>query len=138
MRSRKTYIDSGVLISAFRGIDEIAVRALEILDDPDREFVSSEFVKLEILPKAIYERNQSEVDFYETFFGKVAYWAKPLEEVANEGLQQANLYGLSALDALHVAAALISGADDIVTTEKVTKPMYRVTSIQVISIAQIS
>lgn len=135
MSRRKTYIDSGVLITAFRGVDEIALRALEILDDPDREFVSSEFVKLEVLPKPIHGNRQNEVNFYETFFDKVTDWAQPVDEVVNVGLQQAKLHGLSAVDALHVAAALITGADDLVTTEKVTKPMHRVTGIQVISIA---
>lgn len=135
MSRRKTYIDSGVLIAAFRGEDDIAVRALEILDDSNREFVSSEFVKLEVLPKPIHGKRQDEVDFYEAFFKQVAYWAQPLDEVVDVGLQQAKLHGLSAVDALHVAAALITRADDLITTEKATKPIVcRVSGIQVISI----
>ncbi len=43
-------------------------------------------------------------------------------------------YGLAAMDALHIAAALSVDAEEFVTTEKPTKPMFRVTSIQVISI----
>ncbi|MBC7973256.1 MAG: nucleic acid-binding protein [Verrucomicrobia bacterium] len=112
------------------GEDEIAFRALEILDDPNREFV-----KLEVLPKPIHGKRQDEVDFYETFFKQVAYWAQPLDEVFDVGLQQAKRHGLSAVDALHVAAALITRADDLITTEKAAKPIVcRVTSIQVISI----
>ena len=71
MSRRKTYIDSVVLITAFRGGSEIAVRAFEILDDEEREFVSSKFVKLEVLPKPIHGRRQDEVDFYEAFFDKL-------------------------------------------------------------------
>jgi hypothetical protein len=135
---KKTYIDSGVLITAFRGADEIALRAIQILDDPDREFAVSEFVKLEVLPKAIHGKRQLEVDFYETFFTKVSYWAEPLGLVVELAFQQASTYGLATVDALHVAAALIVGADELVTTEKLTKPIHRVTGIQLISIAEIN
>ncbi len=68
---KRTYIDSGVLIAAIRGIEPIAQKALEILDDPDREFVSSMFVKLEVLPKAAYHKQTLEQEFYTTFFDSV-------------------------------------------------------------------
>jgi hypothetical protein len=54
MSLKRTFLDSGVLISAARGTDNTALNALQILDDSDRAFVSSIFVKLEVLPKAIY------------------------------------------------------------------------------------
>ncbi|WP_313943082.1 MULTISPECIES: hypothetical protein [Calothrix] len=38
------------------------------------------------------------------------------------------------MDALHVAAALSVGAEEFVTTEKNTKPMFRVSTINVVSI----
>lgn len=131
---KKTFIDSGVLITAFSGADEIALRAIEILDDSDREFVSSEFVKLELLPKPLYEKRQTEVEFYEAFFNKVSYWAEPINTLVQLAHKCASKYGLSAVDALHVAAALMVGADHLVTTEKLTKPMHRVREMQVISI----
>uniref|UniRef100_UPI0030DABD17 hypothetical protein n=1 Tax=Brasilonema sp. UFV-L1 TaxID=2234130 RepID=UPI0030DABD17 len=43
-------------------------------------------------------------------------------------------YGLAAMDALHITAALSVGAEEFVTTEKKTKPMFRVSSIKIISI----
>ena len=39
------------------------------------------------------------------------------------------------MDALHIAAALSIDAEEFVTTEKTTKPMHRVTEIQITSIA---
>jgi hypothetical protein len=48
---KRTFLDSGVLISAAHGTDNTALQALQILDDPDLAFVSSIFVKLEVLPK---------------------------------------------------------------------------------------
>ncbi|TRU81004.1 MAG: hypothetical protein EWV76_22055 [Microcystis novacekii Mn_MB_F_20050700_S1] len=45
----------------------------------------------------------------------------------------AGTYGLAAMDALHVAAALQIQADELITTEKPTKPMHRVREIQIVS-----
>jgi hypothetical protein len=51
--SKLTFVDSGVLIAAARGADEVARRAMTVLDDPDRTFASSALVRLEVLPKAL-------------------------------------------------------------------------------------
>ncbi len=66
--SKRTYIDSGVLIAAFRGNAYIARAAFDVLDDPERITVVSEAVRLEVLPKAYYARQQEESHFYEEFF----------------------------------------------------------------------
>ena len=129
-----TYIDSGVLLSATDGVGIIAEKALQILGDSQREFASSEFVRLEISPKAIYNKQTEEAQFYEEFFGDVTYWANDLTHIVQEGYQIAAQYGLAAMDALHVAAALSVGAEEFVTTEKKTKPMFRVSSLKVVSI----
>ncbi len=129
-----TFIDSGVLLTAARGVGEDSEKALEILADSSREFASSEFIKMEVIPKAIYNRKTAEAEFYELFFGAVTYWANDIEKVIQEAYQIAAQYGLAAMDALHVAAALSVGAEEFVTTEKKTKPMFRVSSIKVISI----
>lgn len=42
----------------------MTTKALLILDDPEREFVSSAFVKLEVLSKAIYHKQQEEIEVY--------------------------------------------------------------------------
>ena len=60
---KRTYIDSGVLIAAIRGIDPIAQKAIAIIDDPEREYVSSMFVKLEVLPKSVYHKQEIEQEF---------------------------------------------------------------------------
>jgi predicted nucleic acid-binding protein len=101
-----TYIDSGVLLSATDGVGRIAEKALEILGDSQREFASSEFVKLEVSPKAIYHKQTKEAQFYEEFFSDVTYWASDLTYIVQEAYQIAAQYGLAAMDALHVAAAL--------------------------------
>jgi predicted nucleic acid-binding protein len=43
-------------------------------------------------------------------------------------------FGMAALDALHVAAAISTGAEELVTTEKRGKPLHRTTDIRVLSL----
>jgi predicted nucleic acid-binding protein len=129
-----TYIDAGVLISATDGVGKIAEKALEILGDSQREFASSKFIKLEVSPKAVYNKQIEEAQFYEEFFSDVTHWASDLTHIVQEAHQIAAQYGLAAMDALHVAAALSVDAEEFVTTEKKTKPMFRVSGIKIISI----
>lgn len=129
-----SFIDSGVLVAAARSVGELSEKALSILEDSEREFASSIFVKLEVIPKAIFNRQTKESEFYETFFSGVTYWANDLDKIVQDAYKIASLHGLAAMDAIHVAAALSVQASELVTTEKRTKPMYRVTSINVISL----
>lgn len=131
----RTFIDSGVLIAAARANTIRSFAALHILNGREREFGSSAFIRLETLPKAIYNQQQAEAEFYESFFSSVTLWATELEEIVQTGNRIACTYGLAAMDALHIAAAVSVDAEEFVTTEKTTKPMYRVTEIKIVSIA---
>jgi predicted nucleic acid-binding protein len=57
-----------------------------------------------------------------------------IEAVVAEAQQIAERYGVAALDALHVAAALAAGAEELVTTERPGKPIYRVVELRVASV----
>lgn len=128
---RRIYVDSGVLLAAARGTDEIAQDALAVLDDPDAQFASSIFVRLELLPKAICNRRFAEAQFYETFFAAASAWADLSSNLAQTAFDIAALYGLSAMDALHVAAAIAVNADELVTSERATSPLLRVRMLPV-------
>lgn len=130
----RTFIDTGVLIAAARSQGEIAERALQILEDGNREFASSIFLKLEVLPKAIYNQQSSEVKFYETFFNDVTYWATELDTIIKIAYKESSQFGLGAMDALHIAAALYVGATEFITNEKLNKSIHRTQSIKLISI----
>jgi hypothetical protein len=60
----RTYLDTGVLIAIVRGLPGSARAAVDVLEDPQREFVASAFLRLEVLPKALYQRRTAEVAFY--------------------------------------------------------------------------
>ena len=49
----RTYLDTGVLIAAWRGTEEVANKAMAVLDDMKREFIFSEVLRLEIMPKTL-------------------------------------------------------------------------------------
>lgn len=134
MSRRKTFVDAGVLIAAARGRADVATHAMKILDDPDREFVASPFLKLEVLPKAVYEKRQAEVEFYETFFNAVTFWAESVNEITKNAYIEACKFGLNAMDALHIVAAISAGAEELITTEKPEKSIHRVDAINILSI----
>jgi hypothetical protein len=98
---RVTFVDAGVLIATARGIDHIAHRALAILDEPDRIFASSIFVRLEVLPKPSYLKRKAEVEFYERYFRSVDPWLTP-DEHFDAALKEACRTGLSAMVAVHL------------------------------------
>lgn len=123
--SKLVFVDTGILIAAARGDGAIAERAMQVLDDPDVRFASSNLVKLEVLPKPQYNRKQDEVAFYQEFFAAVAVWAEANENLVQSAFDEAVKSGLDALDSLHVASAVAVGADELVTTEKQTKPLHR-------------
>jgi predicted nucleic acid-binding protein len=130
----RTYLDAGVLISAVRGPAQPRRSAYDLLEDPEREFVASAYLRLEILPKAVYQRNAAEITVNRSYFERVVAWAEPVDEIVIRAEQEAARYGLNALDALHVAAAVVLGADELVTTEAPRKPIYRVESVRVVGL----
>jgi predicted nucleic acid-binding protein len=114
----KTFIDSGVLIFAARGQGELAEKALSILEDSEREFASSIFIKLEVLPKGIYLKKETETKFYQTYFSAVSYWATDLTKIIEYGFHEASNYGTGAMDSLHLASAKLLQVDEFVTKKR--------------------
>ena len=131
---RRTFVDAGVLIAAARATGALGVRALAVFDAADRLFVSSAFVRLEVLPKAVYFRRAAEVAFYEDFFAAVEQVVPWSTALIQHAYTEACDAGLSGFDALHMAAAKSCGAEEFITTERPTKPLFRVTGIVVTSI----
>jgi predicted nucleic acid-binding protein len=130
----RTYVDSGVLITAARGNAVLSAPAIKILSDATREFVSSEWVRLEVLPKAIYFKRQSEVSFYDLFFQRVSIWAPFESGLLNRAMEEATANGLSAVDAIHVVSAASSNCEELITSEKPSSAIHRTDCVRVVSI----
>lgn len=122
-----TYVDASVLIYAATKPTAATfarrLRALQVLSDPDREFVASGYLRLEVLPIPSYFKKSREAAFYEKFFSNVMQWTDASTLLA-PAYTIACQYGLGALDALHVAAANSFSAE-FVSAERPTKPIYR-------------
>jgi hypothetical protein len=88
VRPIRTFLDSGVLIAAFKGAPQLREIALQILEDPDRVFLTSPFVRLEMLPKAIFNKQVNETRFYEQFFAR-AEFVTDLTAIFNLGEKEA-------------------------------------------------
>lgn len=127
----RTFLDTSVLIAGWRGETGRKLRALTILNDPQREFVCSPFVKLELLPKPTCYGSRTEVLFYEQYFLKVDEWVEDFVQMYDEAMKAGSQFGLSAVDALHIAAALIAQATEFVTAERPSSPLSRVTGVAV-------
>jgi predicted nucleic acid-binding protein len=126
----RTFLDAGVLIAAATGRDTLLTRALTVLNDPERVFVSSVFVRLEVVPKAVYFRRPDESAFYETFFAS-AQLVPVSDALLVQAQREASAAGLRALDALHIAAAKASGTEEFITTERPATALFRVTGLTV-------
>lgn len=131
-----TYLDANILIAAARGKDDVYHKAMEILDDPDRVFAASEFLRLEVLPKALFNKYADEAEFYQAYFEMVEKWVEDVQDVVSHSYDQAVQHGLSAMDALHVASAIATGTTELITAERPTKPLCRVSSIKVVTVRQ--
>lgn len=130
---KRTYVDANLLIAAWQGKGELGIRALRILDDPQRVIVLSRAVWLEVMPKAIYHKQMMEVAFYQEIFAmaEVQPWNVETLGLAEDLAQR---YGIAAMDAVHLAIAIRGNVDEFVSAEKPQKPMFRVSEIVVQSI----
>ena len=128
----KTFLDSGVLLTGWKGKDR--EEAIAVMEDETREFVSSQLVRLELNPKAAFHKQSVELEFYLEHFERVRKEEPLSEALGEEAFKLASRYGLAAADALNLAAAIRLGAQEFVTTEAPGKPMFRVREVKVTSL----
>ncbi len=131
--TKRTYIDANLLIAAWHGKDDAGMAAMAILEDGGRTLLVSDALWLEVMPKAIYQQQKNEIAFYQAIFqcAEHGFWRI---EVLQQAHNLAQRYGIAAMDSIHVATALAMGADEFVSGEKPTKPMFRVTELSITSL----
>lgn len=132
----RTFLDSGILLTGWKGKEADRLQAIRVMEDAEREFVSSQIVRLELLPKPTYFKSKGELDFYDAHFSDLQAEAPLSEELGNEALALGAKYGLAAADALNVASAIRLEADEFLTTEIPGKPLFRVTELKVLNLYQ--
>ncbi|MEZ4268616.1 MAG: nucleic acid-binding protein [Myxococcota bacterium] len=108
--------------------------ARRIVDDAEREFVCSVFLRLELLPKPLFNGHHAEATFYREFFGSCADETPGSERLLQDALDEAIAHGMGAVDAMHVVAAETLGVDEFVTAERPEKSIHRTSRIRVVSL----
>jgi hypothetical protein len=129
----KTFLDSGVLLHGWRGAT-LSGAARQIIDDDTREFHTSQMVRLELPPKARFEKHPREVAFYEAHFSECKACEPSSELPGLDAEKLAARYGLAGPDAPQLSAAFRQGVEEFYTSEKPGKPMFRVKEIKVVSL----
>jgi len=131
---KRTYIDASVLIAAFQGKESTSRRPLEILDDPERNLIVSDYLRLEVLPKPTFHKRSEEIEFMNAVLQHAAENVSTSPQLTGQAVALASKYDMTPIDSLHVAAAVVAGADELMTMEKGTKPMCQVEEVKVISL----
>ena len=127
----RTFLDSGVLITAYTAQPELMAKALAVLRDPDRVFLSSPFVRHEVCPKAIFNKRHQEYRFCREYF-QHAVMFNDVRLALERGSRESAKSGVNAMDSIHIAAAHLLDADEFITTEKPTKSIHRTSLVKVV------
>jgi predicted nucleic acid-binding protein len=137
MRKVRTAIDANLLIAAWSAEGDYYAQALRVLEAPNRHLIVSDALWLEVMPKAAFHRQEAEYQFYDAVFQQAENrpWSPAILEQAKV---LATTYGLAAMDAIHLGIAMDAQADEFISGEKPTKPMFRVEGICTISLWRIS
>ncbi|WP_156427173.1 hypothetical protein [Leptolyngbya sp. NIES-2104] len=64
----------------------------------------------------------------------VSHWAMDLDAMLQAAEREVAQFGLGAMDALHIAAAVALQADQFITNEKPEKSIHRTPSIPILSL----
>lgn len=131
---KRTYLDANVLIAAFRSDEDTAMRAMAVIEDQERQFISSALVRLETLPKPRFHRKTDEVAFIETVLAACHETITIDEHILSQAESLASKYDLSPMDALHASTAIHAHVDEFVTLEKPEKPLCHISGLAVLSL----
>jgi predicted nucleic acid-binding protein len=130
-RLTRTFLDSGVLITAYNAQPELRERALAILEDRNRIFLSSPFVRHEVCPKALFNKRHLEYRFYREYFQRAVMF-NDVRLILERASRESARSGVSAVDALHLAAAHLLRADEFITIENPRKSIYRSSLVKIV------
>jgi predicted nucleic acid-binding protein len=129
-----TFVDANVLMAAFQGKNEDWQKAMQVIDDPEREFIGSDYLKLEVIPQPTFHRRYEEIQFMQAFLDSASMYLRATDSVTDYAIDFACRYSLGAMDALHAGTAIVSKTDELITLEKPEKPLCQIREIKVLSL----
>ena len=129
----RTYLDTSVLIHALRGPTAERRKARQIISDPSRILISSEFVRYEVMPAArrkALRGDPAQLNFFSGIFNMVGEWVPCDDSIVRRAADlSTNHHRLLGLDAMHAAAAAEAKVDQFITDESVKKDFHLVAEI---------
>jgi len=114
-----------IIASVLRMNTKLTRYILSLLEDPERRFITGDYVELETLTALRYKKQKERLEFARMFFCKSEY-VNSTNRILVRATDLASNYGLSAMESLHAASALYAGADDLLTLEKPGKTLFRI------------
>lgn len=123
-KKRRTFLDANVLFGAFRGERKYHSKAVAIMREA-REFVANDILELEIIPRAVFLRNQKELEFFRFYLSSVVTHLETSPADVKAALALACQYGLGAADSIHLKSALDTQCDELITAEKPTSELLK-------------
>jgi predicted nucleic acid-binding protein len=129
-----TFLDANVLIAAYKGQPALRSIARKVLNNTNREFVASPFLELEVRP---FCEDDEEEEFMRVYFDRVLASRGDLHQIVGIAYEEAKQHRIKAMDALHVAAASLAGATELITAERSDSAIYRTKLIKVLSLADL-
>jgi predicted nucleic acid-binding protein len=138
MPVRRTFLDTGVLLAAWDANKAFHEHAKSILEDANRDFIATSLLSLELIPHAEFGKRDREVAFMRDYLD--VYVSETLEvneQLVIEGMEVACRIDAGGIDAMHLAAAIRLNADEFITTEKESKPMYNENRLRVVHLSKV-
>lgn len=131
----RTYLDTGVLLAAYKGDEAASDRAMAIIADEERSFIASDLLTIECVCPAIRSRHFAQAAFCSEFINSCDH-IELNRDISQSAIQFLSNHAIQIIDAMHICAAVHAGAEEFITTEAVTKPFFQLAvPLSVISIS---
>ena len=102
-RLTRTFLDAGVLITAYNAKLDIELAAEAVLSDRNRIFLSSPYIRHEVAPKALFNKRHLEYRFYRKYFQRAAMF-NDVKLILERAGREAARSGINAMDSLYMAS----------------------------------
>lgn len=129
-----TYLDANVLIAAHRGKQAESVLARMVIAAPNRAFIVSDYLFLETAAYAYRRKSKDEYNAILEFFNRAYKYVQPSHSVVRRAFNEIVEFNGQVIDMCHVAAAKAGGAQELITTEDDSKPMFGAKGIRVVNL----
>jgi predicted nucleic acid-binding protein len=114
----RIYLDSAVIIYLIEYVAPYASALEARLAEPDTIQVCSDLSRLECRMKPIRDREMALLTAFDSYFSEIIVEIIPLSrQVIDQATELRARYGFRTPDAIHLAAALVSGCDLFLTND---------------------